>query len=64
MAAGAAAYTGCRIGGANCGGLKTVDMVGGGQIARRRAGAENGLLPGRHWDGCVPRFGDQFENST
>lgn len=42
MAAGAAAYTGCRIGGANCGGLKTVDMVGGGQIARRRAGAENG----------------------
>ena len=28
-AAGAAAYTGCRIGGANCGGLKTVDMVGG-----------------------------------
>ena len=40
-AAEAAAYTGCLIGAANGGGLKTVDIVGRGQIARRRAGAGN-----------------------
>lgn len=39
IATGAAAYTGCRIGAAKEEGLKTVDIVEIGQIARRSAGA-------------------------
>lgn len=62
--AGAAAYAGCRIGAAKGGGLKTVDIVKKGQIARRSAEAGNYLLPGRHWDGYIPWFRDQFEDRT
>ena len=62
--AGAAAYAGCRIGAAKGGGLKTVDIVKKGQIARRGAEAGNYVLPGRHWYGYMPWFRDQFEDRT